>query len=117
MNIPNFQDIPFVVKRGDQYYLSDQWRILMQQLFSELQIGGGPEGLVAPTLSSAANSVDPATAGGEVTQVQNNSKIIGGETTYSCQFGTIIYDSNTNEMKMAVDDGAGAPLFRVVTLV
>lgn len=74
-----------------------------QNLVSNLQSIAGNEGLVAPTQTTA-----------NILVIQNN-QLPNGE--YTCQFGTIIYDVTTRELKVAVDDGAGAPLFKVVTLV
>lgn len=77
MDIPNFQDIPVVVKRGDDYYWSDEWRNLMQQLFQTLQINASQEGLVPPS------------------QPTSNITIIQPKASN----GTIIYDNSTNQLK------------------
>ena len=90
MNIPNFEDIPVIVKKGDDYYWSDEWRFILQQLFQTLQQNAGNEGLVPPSQTTANISI-----------IQPNA-----------QNGTIIYDSTTDQLK-----GLIAGVFKVFTLV
>lgn len=102
MNIPNFEDIPFIIKQGDQFHLSNEWRNILQQLFQELQKNASNEGLVAPTQDQT-----------NLIKIQNNLNQNG---TNSCQFGTILYDSTNNSIRIAIDNGSGAPIFKTVTL-
>lgn len=90
MNIPNFQDIPVVVKRGDDFYWSDEWRDILQALFSSLQSNAGNEGLVPPSQPTGNISIIQPVA----------------------QNGTIIYDSTTDQFK-----GRIAGVFKTFTLV
>lgn len=50
MNIPNFHDIPFTDKQGN---ITDQWRLILIQLFTQLQQNVGQEGLVVPSQPNA----------------------------------------------------------------
>ena len=79
----------------------------LQTLVTNLQRYLGNEGLVAPT-QTATN----------ITTIQNNTvpNPSGGSPVYTCQYGTIIYDSTNNLMKMVIDNGSGAPIFKTVTL-
>ena len=97
--IPNFENLPIIQAGG---VWSDTWSLIMQQLLSTLQTNFGPEGLVAPTLTAA-----------QITAVQNNQLPNGA---FTCQYGTIVYNSTANSMMMAVNNGAGAPIFKTVTL-
>lgn len=105
MNIPNFMDIGVVIKEGDSYMWSDEWSNIIQQLIQTLQDNAGREGLVMPTLSAA-----------DILTVQNNLAQDG--TTYTCQYGTMVYDSTNNRVMIAVSDGGlpPAPIFKTVTL-
>lgn len=106
MNIPNFQDIPVVVKRGDQFYWSDEWRSIIQELLQTLQLNAGPEGLVAPTQPA------PDKPSNAIALIQNNES--NGVKT--CQFGTILYDKTNNSGRFCIADGSGNPLFKTITL-
>ncbi len=90
MNIPNFQDIPVIVKRGDDYYFSDEWRRIMEQLLQTLRKNASQEGLVPPS------------------QPTTNITIIQPTATN----GTIIYDQTTDQLK-----GLIAGVFKTFTLV
>lgn len=90
MNIPNFEDVPVIVKKGDDYFWSDEWRFIMQQLFQTLQQYAGNEGLVPPSQKTT-----------DITVIQPHA-----------QNGTIIYDQTTNQLK-----GLIAGVFKVFTLV
>lgn len=107
MNIPSFQDIPVIVKRGDDYYWSDEWRNIMQQLIQALQLDASDEGLVAPTQTSAASPNN------KIQLIQNNQLSNG---SYTCKFGTMLYDSTNNSGRFCVNNGAGIPLFKTITL-
>ena len=91
MNIPNFENTQVV---DDEKYFTDNWQLLMQQLFTELQTNAGNEGLVVPTLSSDPNSVSPPAVGGQLAQIQTTA-----------QNGTLVYDTFTNELKVRLNDG------------
>lgn len=113
MNIPNFADIPVVVKRGDAYYWSDEWRDIMQSLIQTLQENASEEGLVAPTQSSEV--IAPAISS-DITIIQD-AKTSTAPLVYKTAYGTMLYDSFTNNVLMAINNGAGAPLFKTVQLV
>jgi hypothetical protein len=102
MNIPNFQDIPVIVKKGDDYFFSDEWRTILLALFETLQTNASNEGLVMPT-QSAAN----------ITTIQNNQYTNG---QYSTAYGTMIYDSTDNSVRIAINNGSNVPVFKTVTL-
>lgn len=76
-------------------------------LVTSLQKNFGNEGVVVPTQTATA-----------ITQIQNNSypDPLTGAPVYTCQFGTILYNSTANSIMIAVDNGAGVPLFKTVTL-
>lgn len=101
MNIPNLPMGPITNSDGS---LTDNYRIFFDSLIKELQTNASNEGLVAPT-QNASN----------ITLIQNN-QLPAPNSSYTCQFGTSIYNSTANSIMFAVDDGAGAPLFKTVTL-
>ena len=78
---------------------------LLQQLF-------GSEGLVMPT-QTATN----------ITTIQNNTVSIPlpgnpTNTAYTCEFGTMLYDSTDNSIRIAINSlsSDNAPVFKTVTL-
>jgi hypothetical protein len=78
------------------------WRLYFDQLTNALQINAGLEGLVAPSQPTANIAVIAAN------QLQNGS--------FSTAGGTLIYDSTTNQLKVAILSG-GIPTFHVITVV
>jgi hypothetical protein len=88
-----------------------------QTLISLLQSLFGEQGLVVPTQTKA-----------NIDTIQSNDAQAQGASPAvykTCQFGTILYNSSPydaitnpggNSIMVAVDDGTGAPLFKVVTL-
>lgn len=99
MNIPNFP-VGAIVK--DDKTPTDSFVTFLQQLISVLQTNAGQEGLVAASQSSA-----------NVTTIQNNQLPNGA---YTCQYGTFLYDSGANSIRVAINNGAGAPIFKTVTV-
>ncbi len=81
-----------------------------QTLITLLQSLFGEQGLVAPG-QTAAN----------VTRIQNNVTKNQGAVPvdqHTCAFGTILYESDTGLVKIAIEDplGSGIPVFKTVTL-
>ena len=105
MNIPNFIDTRVVDEKG---YFTAEYKIILQQLFSELQDNAGPEGLVAPTQTAA--KILLIAAAFRPTSTLNSTPV------YSCQYGTILYDSTNNTGRFAINNGSGAPVFKTITL-
>ena len=77
MNIPNFQNIQFVDRNG---YLTDQWQLILQNLFQELQKNTSNEGLFVPQ--------------------QPTTTITALNTAAST--GALLYDSTTNHLKVNI---------------
>lgn len=74
-----------------------------QSLTDSLQNYVGNQGLVAPTQSSA-----------NIASIAANTNPSSG--AYTCQYGTIIYNSTNNTVQIAINNGSGAPVFKTVTL-
>lgn len=86
--------------------------IFRQTLIRSLQQNFGNEGLVAP---SQLNTTAPNDA---VMVIQNNQVVnqATGELQYTCQGGTLIYDSTNNNLLVCILDGSGVPTFKKVTV-
>lgn len=102
IRIPNLPQGQMVNKEG---YPTDDELTFRQSLITNLQTLFGTEGVVVPTLTAA-----------QITTIQNNTITVGANSFFTCQFGTMVYNSTANSIMIAVDDGAGAPLFKTVTL-
>lgn len=87
---------------------TDTEQTFRQNLVTGLTSIIGNEGLVAPT-QTAAN----------ITVIQNNTTVnpSGGAPVATCQYGTFIYDSTNNRMVVAIDNGAGSPIFKEIVLI
>lgn len=82
-----------------------------QVLITSLQKNFGNEGLVAPSQTNAG----PSDA---VLTIQNN-KVLNpgtGQLEYTCQGGTLIYDSTNNNLLVCILDNTGVPTFKIVTV-
>lgn len=111
MNIPNFHDIAVVEQREDKkFYFTEEWQNIMISLLQTLQQNASDEGLVAPT------QPQPGAPNTAIADIQNHIITVNGNTVYTCQFGTSLYDRLNNSIRMAIDDGTGAPIFKTVTL-
>jgi hypothetical protein len=91
MNVPNYTHSQVVDKQG---FFTQPWELIMTQLLNQLQQNFSPEGLVPANLSSANSSVTPPAAGGQLAQIQ-----------VEALDGTIVYDSNTDQLKVKLHDG------------
>jgi len=89
MNIPNFEDNRFVDKDG---HLTDSWRLIMQQLFQQLQQHVSQEGFILP---------------------QQNSDTIGKLTTTK-SIGAMIYNSDMNMYQVCESTGPTTSEFKTV---
>lgn len=105
MNIPDLPTSQIVDKDG---FFTDVVKNFFNQLITELRLNASNEGLVAPTQPDAVSPND------HITKIQDN---LNAEGQYTCAFGTILYDSTHNSMRIAIDAGGGVPIFKTVTLV
>ncbi len=101
--------IPIMDFRGNKFVnedgtLTDVAQAFFDLLNTVLIKNIGDEGLVSPTQSAS-----------DIAIIQNNFTLSPtGLTTYTCDFGTIVYDSTNNKAKVALDDGMGAPIFKEI---
>ncbi|MDD5212360.1 MAG: hypothetical protein PHV62_08080 [Sulfuricurvum sp.] len=77
MNIPNFENIKFVDSRG---YLTEEWQLILQQLFQALQGNLSDEGFKVP---------------------QQPTTVINQLNTAASK-GALLYDSTTNQLKVNI---------------
>jgi len=96
-NLPAFS--PIVDESGNRTPVE---QIFMQQLITQLQQNIGTEGFVVPTLTAS-----------QITTIQNNVLLNG---QFTCQYGTIVYNSTVNSIMIAINNGLNAPVFKTVTL-
>jgi len=102
IRIPNLPLGPMTDSNGNP---TDDELTYRQSLNTNLQTLFGKEGVVVPTLTAT-----------QITTIEGNSIGTGANLLYTTQYGTIVYNSTANSIMIAVDDGAGAPLFKTVTL-
>lgn len=95
MNIPNYENTPFVNEDG---YLTDQWSLILQQLITLLQQNLSDQGYQVPQ--------QPTTTINTLITQFNAAPLP------SQYFGDIIYDSTTDELKVNI-----AGTFKVVQVV
>jgi len=82
--------------------IDDNWRQFFDQLINTLQKFAGEEGIVLPP-QAASN----------ITIIQNNQL---QNLSYTCNFGTGLYNSTANSIMFAINNGSGAPIFKTATL-
>lgn len=105
IRIPNLPLGPYIDNNGMPYM---EFLTFLQTLTSNLQNYFGDEGLVAPS-QTAANVL--------IIQNDTNPNPSGGAPIYNCEFGTILYESDTRKMKVAINDGTGKPIFKEINLI
>src|SRR5579864_8406269 len=97
MIVPIVPTEPMVDKEGDR---SKAWDNFFQQNQQSMQQSLSDEGFWIPSVSSAADSVRPSTIGGQLAQVATSYGTQGG-----VNLGTLVYDPNTNQLKVLLSDG------------
>lgn len=100
IRIPN---LPFGQIVDETGHPTDDELTFRQALVGNLENFMGNEGLVMPS--------QPTT---NILEIQN---AVNENQQKTCAFGTLIYDTTTGEIKAAVDDGTGNPIFKVVQLL
>jgi len=103
IRIPNLPVGRLVDENGNT---TDEEQTFRQTLISSLQDNFGSEGCVVPSQTTA-----------NITKIQNHTVIdqATGNPVYTCKGGTLIYDTDTDELKVAILSG-GIPSFKVVTV-
>lgn len=101
IRIPNIPSGKVVDENG---FASDDEQTFRRVLITSLQNNFGPEGCVVPSQTTA-----------KILTIQNNTYVepATGNTIYTCQGGTLIYDTDTNQLKVA-KLVAGVPTFVVI---
>lgn len=104
--------IPSMDFRGNKFVNEDGTLSETAQAFFDLLQTSlikiiGNEGLVAPSQTTANINI-----------IQNNLQTSPTNIeTNTCQFGTFVYDEDSNQVKVTVDKGDGTPLFKQVSLI
>lgn len=108
IRVPNLPLGPMVDDKGIAVPTEIAFR---QTLISSLQTNFGDEGLVAPSQTN----VD---ASDNVITIQNNTVISteSGAPQYTCQGGTLLYDSTNNNLLVCILDSSGVPTFKIVNV-
>lgn len=101
IRIPNIPSGKVVDENG---FASDDEQTFRRVLITSLQNNFGSEGCVVPSQTTA-----------NITSIQNNTYVepATGNIIYTCQGGTLIYDTDTNQLKVA-KLVAGVPTFVVI---
>jgi hypothetical protein len=103
MNIPSYVDVPMVDMQTGM--VSAQWKPILQQLLTTLIDNASDQGLVVPS-QDATN----------VALIQNNVVSNPTGNQFTCQFGTLLYNTTTNQLLVALSN-AGVPTFHVVVVI
>lgn len=90
MKIPNIIDRPISDKEGN---LTSEWKQLLTELITQLQLNVSDEGFIIPRQSSA-----------NITSISTSKSV-----------GAIVYDSDTNQFKACVSSG-GTGVFKTINL-
>ncbi len=95
--------------------------VIRQTLIRSLQKNFGNEGLVPPSQPNTPAPLPlpaPTPPDNPILKIQNNRVInqTTGQLEYTCQGGTLIYDSTNNQLLVCILDGSGVPTFKVVTV-
>lgn len=106
IRIPNLSTGRMVDDKGNA---TDDESTFRQTLITSLQTNFGDEGVVLPT-QSAAN----------ILTIQDNNELdpLTGLPVYTCQYGTMLYNSTANSIMIAISDGGTPPkpVFKTATL-
>ncbi len=108
IRVPNLPIGPMVDDKGLPVPTEIAFR---QALITSLQQNFGNEGLVAPSQTNV-NALD------NVITIQNNTIITteDGLPQYTCQGGTLLYDSTNNNLLVCILASDGTPTFKIVNV-
>lgn len=81
------------------------WDNFFQQQAQNMQESLSDEGFAIPSVSSASNSVSPPATGGQLAQLQASFG-----TQQGVQVGRLVFDPNTNQLKVILNDGTFHPI-------
>lgn len=101
-NVPGVPIDPMFRLEGNNIVMTGSGENFFTNLIKYLITNVSSEGLVAPT-QTATN----------ITTLQN-FQFPNGQ--YKVAFGTMIYDSVDNTLRVAINDGTGKPVFKTATL-
>lgn len=96
-NVPAVPVDPMFHMQGDQCVLTSVGKSFFETLINYFYTNHSSEGLVAAT-QPAAN----------VASIQNNTLPNG---SYTCQYGTFLYDSTLNNLVVCLNNGSNVPQF------
>lgn len=102
--------VPIMDFRGSKFVNEDGTLTDVAQSFFDLLTtvlikNIGQEGIIVPS-QSATN----------ITTIQNNMTTnILLSNSYTCQFGTLLYDNTNNFLKVALNNGSNIPIFKTIT--
>lgn len=102
-NVPNVPVDPMYEIQNGKIILSAVGKTFFETFINYFMTNFSSEGLVPPS-QSAAN----------ITSIQNNRLPNGN---YTCQFGTLIYNSTTNSLMVALNNGSNVPVFHTIMVV
>jgi hypothetical protein len=96
-NVPNVPVDPMYELQNDKIVLTSQGKTFFESFINYFINNFSSEGLVAPNQSTSS-----------INSIQNNTLPDG---SYTCQYGTLIYNSNTNKLMVALNNGSNIPIF------
>lgn len=104
IRVPN---LPFEKMVDDNGQPTSAEMTFRQTLVTGLQKNFGDEGLVPPSQPTDT-----------ITSIQDNKQLdpATGVSNFTCQGGTIIYDSTTNQLKVCILGGP-TPVFKIVQVI
>lgn len=107
MIVPNVPTQPISDEDGNT---TKAWDNFFEQTTQGMQQSLSNEGFWIPSVSSASNSVTPPTAGGQLAQVAASYGQQNG-----VNLGTLVYDPNTNQLKVLLSDSPTTASFHPIT--
>lgn len=90
--------------------MTPPWGNYFEQNTQQMQQSLSNEGFWIPSVSSANSSVSPPAAGGQLAQIAASY----GQQT-GVNLGTLVYDPNTNQLKVLLSDSPTTASFHAIT--
>lgn len=104
VNVPNDKLV------DEEGYPTEPWGNFFDQSTQQQQQSLSNEGFWIPSVSSASASVDPPTSGGQLAQIAASYGQQNG-----VNLGTLVYDPNTNQLKVLLSDSPTTASFHAIT--
>jgi hypothetical protein len=99
-NVPNVPVDPMFEVKDNNVVMTSVGKSFFESFINYFFENFSNEGLVAPTQNTANSTI-----------IQNNMNNASPTPQFTCGYGRLLYNSDTNQLMVSFDNGVGQPVF------